>query len=545
MPQPPSPPPTSGIPAGPPETAGKFDSPAPPPVAAPPIAPPPVASPSVSPPRRGIRGAEKPVVASGSEEGASFWSRRQSIRDSSSFLTSLVVHCLGLIVLALLTNPPTGTGKGLVLLVESANQAEFDNPDDLSITTETPQLESAPLYAPMDTPAQMERAPDVESPFAAPAPLNIAANPVDEARQFDATTLLQASNLPSGGGLEGRTQERRARLAGERGGTPGSEDAVELALAWLAAHQRPDGSWSLKFDGAPCQGRCANPGTTESTTGATALALLPFLGAGYTHHEGPYQAQVQKGLYYLTTRMIETSNGGDLTENVTMYAQGLATMALCEGLAMTGDENLRPFAQRAVDFICYAQHQQGGWRYSPGQPGDTTVTGWQVMALKSARLARLRVPSQTWQRAKDYLDRVQDGGGAFYGYQQPDKQPGPTSVGLLLRMYSGWPRDDERLARGATYLNHLGPSRTDIYFDYYATLVISHRGGPEWQGWNTRMREFLVETQARSGHERGSWHFPDKHGSVGGRLYTTAMAAMILEVYYRYLPLYGDDAVSF
>jgi hypothetical protein len=219
-------------------------------------------------------------------------------------------------------------------------------------------------------------------------------------------------------------------------------------------------------------------------------------------------------------------------------------MTLCEAYAMTQDQNLEPYAQEAVNFICAAQHQRGGWRYVPGQPGDTTVTGWQLMALKSARLGRLYVPSHVTDLVGEYLDSVQDGGGAFYGYTGPQRSPGPTSVGLLLRMYLGWRRDDKRLARGVTYLAAQGPSRTDMYFNYYATQVLHHFEGQQWTRWNTRMRDFLVETQATAGHEAGSWFFPDRHGTMGGRLYTTAMCIMILEVYYRHMPLYGSQAVE-
>lgn len=470
---------------------------------------------------------------------------RESLRNASSFLISMVVHCVALIFLALIIPAATGGHGGVALLIDVIGDSETPVvPEDLSISIEQSQSDSAPVFATTSTQVQVAEAPDISSPFAAPTPANEVSRPADLAREVPSTSLLIRSTLPLGGGIEGRTQSRRSRLAGERGGTPASEDAVELALVWLAEHQRPDGSWSLKLSDGPCQGRCSNPGMMETNTGATALALLPFLGAGYSHQEGPYQEVVRKGLYYLTTRMVETPRGGDLTENVTMYSQGLATIALCEGLAMTGDQNLRPFAQKAVDFICSAQHPKGGWRYAPGQPGDTTVTGWQVMALKSARLAGLEVPSPSTHLVTEFLNRVQEADGAFYGYLQPDKLPGPTAVGLLLRMYSGWEQNDERLVRGITYLAHLGPSQTDVYFDYYATLVLSHHGGSTWQKWNARMRDQLVATQSKSAHERGSWFFPDRHGSMGGRLYTTAMCAMILEVYYRYLPLYGDDAVA-
>jgi hypothetical protein len=83
-----------------------------------------------------------------------------------------------------------------------------------------------------------------------------------------------------------------------------------------------------------------------------------------------------------------------------------------------------------------------------------------------------------------------------------------------------------------------------MYFNYYATQVLAHRDGTEWREWNEEMRDYLVGSQARSGHEAGSWFFADRHGSIGGRLYTTSICAMILEVYYRHMPLYGDRAVE-
>ena len=120
----------------------------------------------------------------------------------------------------------------------------------------------------------------------------------------------------------------------------------------------------------------------------------------------------------------------------------------------------------------------------------------------------------------------------------------PTAVGLLIRMYLGWQQDDPRLQRGVAFLMEEGPSKDDMYFNYYATQVLHHYGGPDWPKWNVPMRDYLIATQATTGHERGSWFFVDQHGVQGGRLYTTAMCTMILEVYYRHMPLYGEDAVD-
>jgi hypothetical protein len=355
---------------------------------------------------------------------------------------------------------------------------------------------------------------------------------------------LRIGGIPGGGGLEGRG--RRGDLAYGNGATRESEAAVERGLSWLLAHQFADGSWHFDhtLPGGRCNGYCRHAGTNASSTGATAMALLAFYGAGYTHGKGPHKEPLNKGLYYLGSRMLLTANGGDLQEG-TMYAQGLSAIALCEAYAMSGDENLRPFAEQAIRFVLYAQDRKGGgWRYTPGEPGDTTMHGWQLMALKSATLAGIPVPSPAWQSAGEFLDRVQTDGGAAYGYRTPERLETTSAVGLLCRMYMGWDREREALVRGVAYLDKIGPSKTNMYYNYYATQVMHHYGGEPWKRWNAKMRKYLVDTQAQVGHEAGSWHFEDQHGNVGGRLYTTAMAVMTLEVYYRYMPLYGQRAVN-
>jgi hypothetical protein len=359
-----------------------------------------------------------------------------------------------------------------------------------------------------------------------------------------ASAAMLLSNLrASGGGFEGRVGERKAALVVGRGGNEQSEHAVALGLAWLAAHQGQDGGWRFDLSKDPCAGRCGNSGTAGTSTGATGLALLAFLGAGHTQLEGGYRDVVHRGLYYLRNRMFIGPEGGDLQEG-TMYAQGIAAIALCEAYALTRDAELLMPAQRAIDFICHAQHSAGGWRYYPGQPGDTTVFGWQMMALKSAVMAGLDVPSPTIALAERFLDSVQADDGSQYGYLRPGKDPGPTAIGLLIRMYTGWPREDSRLGRGVAVLARHGPSPTDMYFNYYATQVLHHYDGPSWPQWNEPMRDHLIRTQATTGHERGSWFFEDRHGVQGGRLYTTAMCVMILEVYYRHMPLYDTRAVE-
>ncbi len=114
---------------------------------------------------------------------------------------------------------------------------------------------------------------------------------------------------------------------------------------------------------------------------ATALALLPFLGAGQSPNQGRYRDSIEHGLQWIVAHQ---KPDGDLqgAGSGRMYAHGLASIVLCEALAMSGDESLRPAAQRAIDFIVHAQHRRGGWRYHPGEEGDTSVEGWQLMALQ-------------------------------------------------------------------------------------------------------------------------------------------------------------------
>jgi hypothetical protein len=162
------------------------------------------------------------------------------------------------------------------------------------------------------------------------------------------------------------------------------------------------------------------------------------------------------------------------------------------------------------------------------------------------------VPPGTIQGSMRFLDSVQADSGARYGYTTPGQGQGTTAVGLLCRMYLGWKQEHPALKRGVEYLSRLGPSRVNIYYDYYATQVLRQycgdpgtEGHEMWEKWNSNMRDWLVSTQEKNGHEAGSWMMSGDHGSErGGRVYCTSMATMILEVYYRHMPIYGKQAAT-
>ena len=374
-----------------------------------------------------------------------------------------------------------------------------------------------------------------------------------EAAQGRLERLLNASSISlsasfASTGIDGRRPEQREEIALARGGTLESEKAVEDALDWLAEHQLPSGAWSLIHDGGRCNGQCRNNGSKDRfDTAATGLSLLAFLGAGYTHKDGKHRETVRKGVYFLLQVLEETPEGGSFMyqSDRGMYNHGIATFALCEAYQLTQDRDLQKPAQQAIDFIASAQHYRRGWGYLPKQPGDLTLSGWQVMALKSAFAAGLDVPPATILQIDPFLDSQQSDSGVFYGYGSPGKSPTCTAIGLLLRMFRGMPHSDPRVLEAATYFRKVGRSNGDAYFNYYVTLFLFHVGQPFWDEWNPSIRDHLVKTQAQKGHEAGSWYFENVYGKEGGRVYTTAMCAMTLEIYYRFSPLYQQSDVPF
>ncbi len=331
------------------------------------------------------------------------------------------------------------------------------------------------------------------------------------------------------------------------GGTQESEVAVNRGLLWLVTHQNADGSWSLENFHANCKGKhatCPGAGKVRSNTAATGLALLPLLAAGHTHQEGQYKQAVADGLKWLTEHQKEN---GDLLgpgDAQHMYSHGIAAIALCEACGMTDDVELKKAAAKALDFIVKAQHAgSGGWRYTPNQSGDTSVVGWQMMALKSGEMAGIPVPQKTFDHTARWLKSVeanQPVGGQF-GYNSRGASPAMTAEGLLCLQFMGAERNSPRMRAGADFLMNYLPKpdqKNTSYYWYYGTQVMYHMQGPYWDAWNEKLRDELVKSQLNSGQLAGTWHSRDNWENTGGRLYATSMKLLMLEVYYRHLPLY-------
>ncbi len=473
---------------------------------------------------------------------------RQMLHESPSWLSSLLLHASLILLLAWTAIPQEPVPGRPELQFSKASPTPGEDELEELLEPEQPPAESpeiadlTKIQSPLSDAISVDEAMTLQ---AVTIPLDV----LDNGTMFGAETPLSDGNA-IGNALRGRNAAARSAALRRYTKTAGTQTAVDLALEWIAAHQNANGSWSFDHRKGVCQSRCKNQGSfAEAYNGATALALLPFLGAGQTHMQGDYQDVVKRGLYYLTRSMNVSKRGGSLWEpGGTMYSHGLASIALCEAYGMTQDPALSSPAQQALDYIMYAQDPVGGgWRYGVRQPGDTSVVGWQVMALKSGHMAYLRVNASNVRGAIRFLDNVQSDAGSAYGYTRPGQGEATTAVGLLCRMYLGWKLDNQALARGVSQLAQLGPQPDDYYYNYYATQVLFHYTGgvgPVWEEWDAELSSRLVRTQARQGHARGSWYFDSSHASRGGRLYCTAMATMILEVYYRHMPIYRSDATT-
>jgi hypothetical protein len=346
----------------------------------------------------------------------------------------------------------------------------------------------------------------------------------------------------------------RDALVKTGGGNSESEAAVAKGLAWLARVQKRNGTW--EFDKALDGGDKA---------AATGMGLLPFLAAGQTHKPAKENKYRDNAASAINALIKLQRNDGSFSDG--MYAHAIATVALCEAFGMTGDKSLllKP-CQSAIDYIQKAQGQNGSWGYKAGDNGDTSIVGWQVQALHSAKLCReLKVDPKVMEKAMKFLDTVaskppattdKDGklvpGGSSlsaFGYSSPGPRPSLTAVGLLCRYYlNGWGPNSAGMRDGVAYLLNAQPPAKDqpfdMYYYYYATQVAHFREGDEWhKDWNPKMRDMLVGKQVKSATKPavdGSWD-PDAEwiGPNCGRMGTTAMAVLTLEVYYRHLPLYN------
>lgn len=467
----------------------------------------------------------------GDQEKSSF-SVRDLYHDSPAWLTSLVIHMIVVIILGLITIAPSR--EKVIELIAALSTNEFGNTELRDDGLDIPTIAPPDLDKP---PINIIDGPPVDDPSSTP----LKAELMNGLIPADPKLEMSADNIANF--LKGRDSGSKQNLAIRFGATNGVIDSVALALEWIARQQQKNGSWSLTkpySKGAPY----------ENVNAATAMAMLALQGDGNTHLKGKYQKNVAGGLQILLRS--QAANGalhqGATSEHQMMYTHAFATIVLCELYGMTNDSRLREPCERAVKYLVTVQSSEGGWRYRPGYESDTSVTGWCVMALQSARAAKLDVPNDCLKNVSRFLDSVS---AEDYGYSYLPKDPptySMTAEALLCRQLLGMKRKDPSLAAGIGALLRSddltwekGDGTHSVYGWYYASQVIHHYGGKEWEKFNSKMRVVLPENQIKNGPERGSWP-PDNdfYGSQAGRLYETCLCTYMLEIYWRHLPIYRE-----
>ncbi len=414
-----------------------------------------------------------------------------------------------------------------------------------------PGISAVPLSAGTDPASK-----SLDSAASKTQPRTISAPPVAAPEVTVAVPKLAAPES-----LFQRSPEQRKPLVEKRGGTPESEGAVKRALAYLARQQEPDGRWTVFYDDRPPGRRGQHP----HDMACTGLATLAFLTADHTPaKEGPYRQTVTGSVDFLIG--LESPDGdlrgprqfrGGGADQGNMYDQGICTMALCEAALMTGDRRYTDAALRAARFILKAQNSEGGWRYTPAEAGDTSVLGWQLLALHDAEQLGFQVPEQSRLRAEKYLRRASQGKTRILASYMPGEgaTAAMTAEALFSRLLLGDDITGPQTQEVCDFLTRdmPNPAGADFYFWYYASLSLSQMpdlikagpqaGGPEetiaadtWRKWNAQTRDTLIKMQRKEGPGDGSWS-DTRWGERGGRVFSTSLACLTLEVYYRYLPL--------
>lgn len=407
-----------------------------------------------------------------------------------------------------------------------------------------------PPMPPTPTPAAAGPVPTPSPIAAAPSPATEPLAPVGPPTPGPST--VPAPNLPVPAPYAGRVDPERLRRVEQLGGSEQTELAVARGLAWLAQAQSPDGRWDASRFGAgredQTHGHHRGGAGTEADTGMTGLALLAFLAGGHTSQHGPYRDTVERGLGYLLRSQGADGNLGGAAETFAfMYCHGMATVALGEAYGLTRDPRLEGPLRKAMVFTLNAQNPvTGGWRYRPGEMGDMSQFGWQVMALHSAHAAGMEVPRRSEGLMLRYLAQASSGAhGGLAGYRIGELPTRPmTAEALFCRQLLGYPREHLAMNEAGEYLlaELPGQGERNYYFWYYGTVAMFQLQGPYWERWNAALTHTLLASQVREGEHVGSWEPNDVWGGYGGRVYSTALATLSLEVYYRYLPLYGVQA---
>ncbi len=480
----------------------------------------------------------------------------RKIANSRFLMISALLHVLlvllfgGTVLFNKYVEPPDFDAGGGDFLT-ATDVAEPPQPPAQEMPTPPSSLAPPPVSTPTTALSAIVSMNSTAPSFTMPVAQNIAPtlsnNLTDQIAKAPPTNPLGTgpmASLPAAMG--GRGTGRRASVLAQNGGKVTSEQAVVKALRWLQKVQNPaDGTW----------------GTGKYRGAMTGLATLCFLGHGETPATSrEFGIVVSKSLKAIVdegtkAKGILSFNGALSKGNESVYEHAIGAYALGEAYTMTKDETITPVLTQAVAYITDGQRPDGGWAYSydkgADEPkkvpkSDTSVSGWQVQALKAAHLTGLTFPAvdPALDTSMRNFDRVFDPKDGTFGYRKPgDRRNGSlTGVGVLCKLF--WLGKSDALVRDG--LKNIeghdvkyDSADANIYSWYYDTQACFQAQGPSWDRWNRQFQDELVSHQspdgswpATGGKETGGMNGAD----INSQIYRTTLCALMLEVYYRYLP---------
>jgi hypothetical protein len=406
-------------------------------------------------------------------------------------------------------------------------------------------------------------------------------DPSEDERIIEDPEEAKKKDSDNAEGGKGPFSRRRVRSA--------HDDRVRAALDWLKDHQHRGGNWRANgfssdttrsgarktFNAEFVEvGRADGETGWEDTTdvGLTGLALLAFAGAGFDHKDGDYRAVCRQAILYL--RKMQDNDGcfGLKEDDHFVYNHAYATQGLAEIYGLSGDKVLKPVVDKAVEFILKAQNPGLGWRYGVRAGiNDSSVTTAMVMALHSAKLAGLEVDMRkSFADAAEWfkLATVDVNNVPRTGYDMPggnnarlrdsqdyENNPAVDAMYVMAMLSMGKADLDDKIiqshGRRLNERRHLPEwehHKIDFYYWYYASLACHQLGGEVWKTWNRAVSMAVLDHQ-RGWHdkdrnaaltnkatldEHGSWDPVGAWGPAGGRVYSTALGALILTTENRY-----------
>ena len=472
---------------------------------------------------------------------------QERLAASRFFTFSMLLHVIlvvmggSVVLFKQYIEPPdfTSGGNGLVSneVAVAPPPEQPASPQD-QFTPETPTI-TPPAVAAITTTATNPSAFQMAS-----VPVPVKAMPTDMSKASDVSKALTKGvgiGLPSAmAGRAGGTA--RAEMMKKLGGKEKSERAVMAGLRWLKEHQNEDGSWS-----------------TEHKPSMTGLATLCFLGHGETPESPEFGTTVKKGVDWLLERGKEFQGRMSLTKegwggNPGVYEHAIATYAMGEYYTMTKDERFVDLLKQAVGYIVQGQAPDGGWNYNYTKDpnSDTSVSGWQIQALKAAHLTGVAIPGVDESLDKAMLDlkRVQKEDGSFGYHKKEEGRYSLTGVGVLCTYF--WKQDKDKVVKdGLAFMLEKSEKehpvkyksdKADLYAWYYNTQACLMFGGSAWSKWNRMFQDEIADAQSSD----GSWPPLSAESDPGGLqrspdgagpYYRTTLCILMLEAFYRYMPI--------